>query len=129
VRRIAATGRRIQAAGGAVRTKTRDRSRAAGRRAHDLGFKLRSRNAAGRDEALAVVRRKTGELADLAEVAAAEAEQLLANAKRALRKARANAAALKSAGMTNAAAGRRRGRLTRAVDDLTGLLAATRKVR
>jgi IS5 family transposase len=36
VRRIAATGRRIQAAGGAVRTKLRDRSRAAGRRAHDL---------------------------------------------------------------------------------------------
>src|SRR5215210_6372346 len=30
VRRIAATGRRIQAAGGAVRTKVRDRSRAAG---------------------------------------------------------------------------------------------------
>jgi transposase, IS5 family len=128
VRRIAATGRRIQAAGGAVRTKTRDRSRAAGRRAHELAFKLRSRNAAGRDEALAVVRRKTGELADLAEVAAAEAEQLLANAKRALRKARAKAAALKSAGMTNAAAGRRRGRLTRAVDDLTGLLDATRKI-
>ena len=33
---IAATGRRVQAAGGAVRTKLRDRSRAAGRRAHDL---------------------------------------------------------------------------------------------
>ena len=33
VNRIAATGRRIRAAGGAVRTKLRDRSRAAGRRA------------------------------------------------------------------------------------------------
>jgi IS5 family transposase len=30
-----ATGRRIRAAGGAVRTKLRDRSRAAGQRAHD----------------------------------------------------------------------------------------------
>ena len=36
VNRIAVTGRRVQAAGGAVRTKLRDRSRAAGRRAHDL---------------------------------------------------------------------------------------------
>ena len=35
VRRITTTGRRIQAAGGATRTKVRDRSRAAGRRAHD----------------------------------------------------------------------------------------------
>src|SRR5688500_19467868 len=34
VRRIAATGRRIQAAGGATRTRLRDRSRSAGRRAH-----------------------------------------------------------------------------------------------
>ena len=33
IRRIAATGRRIQAAGGATRTRVRDRSRAAGRRA------------------------------------------------------------------------------------------------
>src|SRR6202007_1007016 len=32
VRRIAVTGRRIQAAGGATRTRVRDRSRAAGRR-------------------------------------------------------------------------------------------------
>src|SRR3954447_11956261 len=36
VRRIAVTGRRVQAAGGATRTRVRDRSRAAGRRAHDL---------------------------------------------------------------------------------------------
>ena len=39
-----------------------------------------------------MVRRKNAELADLAETAAAEAERLLANAKRALRKARADAA-------------------------------------
>ena len=43
VKRIANAGRRIQAAGGAVRTRVRDRSRAAGRRAHDLNAKLRTR--------------------------------------------------------------------------------------
>ena len=128
VNRIAATGRRIQAAGGAVRTKLRDRSRAAGRRAHDLNAKLRTRNAAAKEEALAVVRRKNLELANLAETAATEAERLLANAKRALRIARKKAADLTAAGGKNAAAGRRRGRLARAVNDLTGLLAATRRI-
>jgi transposase, IS5 family len=122
VRRIAATGRRIQAAGGAVRTKLRDRSRAAGRRAHDLNAKLRTRTAAAKEEALEVVRRNNAELADLAETAAADAERLLANARRALRKARIKAAELKANGGHNAAAGRRRGRLARAVEDLTGLL-------
>ena len=53
VGRIAATGRRIRAAGGATRTRLRDRSRAAGRRAHAIASKLRSRAAAGRDEAMA----------------------------------------------------------------------------
>jgi IS5 family transposase len=128
VRRIAATGRRIQAAGGAVRTKVRDRSRAAGRRAHDLNAKLRTRSAAARDEALEVVRGKNGELADLAETAAAEAERLLANAQRALRTARTKAADLTAAGGRDAAAGRRRGRLARAVNDLTELLEATRRI-
>ena len=36
VNRIGQVGRRIQAVGGAVRTKLRNRSRAAGKRAHDL---------------------------------------------------------------------------------------------
>jgi transposase, IS5 family len=128
VNRIAATGRRIQAAGGAVRTKLRDRSRAAGRREHDLNAKLRTRSAAARDAALDVVRRRNAELADLAETAAHEAERLLANAKRALRKARADAAKLKASGGCDAAAGRRRGRLARAVDDLSDLLDATRRI-
>jgi IS5 family transposase len=66
VHRIAATGWRIEAAGGAVRTKVRDRSRAAGRRAHDFDANLRTRNAAAKVEALAVVHRKNAELADLA---------------------------------------------------------------
>jgi IS5 family transposase len=51
VRGIAATGRRIQAAGGARRTRLRDRSRSAGVRAHEIASMLRLRAAAGRDEA------------------------------------------------------------------------------
>jgi IS5 family transposase len=129
VKRIAKAGRRIQAAGGAVRTKVRDRSCAAGKRAHDLNAKLRTRNAAARDEALAVVKRKNGELADLAERAANEAERLLANAKRAVRKAKADVTQRKSeGGRSEAVAGWRRGRLVRAVNDLTELLEATRKI-
>src|SRR5215211_1059974 len=128
VNRIAATGRRIQAAGGAVRTRLRDRSRAAGRRAHDLNAKLRTRSATAKEEALDVVRSKNAELADLAETAAGEAERLLGNAKRALRAARKKAADLAALGGKDAAAGRRRGRLARAVNDLTELLEATRRV-
>lgn len=67
MRRIAATGKRIQAAGGAVRTRVGDRSRAAGRRAHAVAAKLRSRAELGRDEARAAVLRFTGELAELAQ--------------------------------------------------------------
>jgi IS5 family transposase len=78
VRRIAATGRRIQAAGGAVRTKVRDRSRAAAKRAHNLGSKLKLRTAAGKDAAQAAAHRVTGELAGLAERAAADTQRLLA---------------------------------------------------
>jgi transposase, IS5 family len=128
IRRMAVTGKRIRAAGGASRTRVRDRSRAAGKRAHAIGFKLRSRSAAGRDEALAAVRRTTGELAELAAKAASDAERLLANAKRALRQARAKAAAQKANGEHDSAAGRRRGRLARAVGDLSELVKATRQI-
>src|SRR6266568_4286527 len=121
VRRIAATGRRIQAAGGATRTRVRDRSRAAGRRAHAIAAKLRSRAAQARDEKQAAVGRVTGELAALAGRAASEARCLLVNARRALRRAEAKAAALAGAGVRDAAAGRRRGRLRRAVYDLAEL--------
>jgi IS5 family transposase len=128
VRRIAATARRIQAAGGATGTTMRDRSRSAGKRAHEIGSKLKLRTAAGRDEAQAAVRRLTGELADLAETAAADAQRLLANAKRALRRARVTAAQLRASGGCDPAAGRRRGRLQRAVNDLAELLDATRQI-
>jgi transposase, IS5 family len=128
VRRIAATGQRIQAAGGAVRTRVRDRSRAAGKRAHAVAAKLRSRAALGRDEVTATVLKNTGELARLAQRAVCDAERLLVNAKRAVRRAQAKAAALAARGEHDAAAGRRRGRLVRAVNDLTKLLAATRQI-
>ena len=55
IRRIAATGRRIQAAGGAARTRLRDRSRSAGKRAHAIASKLGLRGAQRRDEARAAV--------------------------------------------------------------------------
>jgi len=128
IRRIAVTGRRVQAAGGATRTRLRDRSRAAGKRAHGIAAKLRLRSAQGRDEAQATVQRITGELAELADRAANDAEKLLANARRALRRAQAKAEALAAAGGKDAAAGRRRGRLRRAVNDLTELLDVTRRV-
>jgi IS5 family transposase len=127
VHRIAATGRRIQAAGGAARTRVRDRSRAAGRRAHSIAVKLSSRAAHAQDKQAAVAR-ATGELAELAERAVAEAQRLLANARRARRRAEAKAAALSAAGRKDPAAGRRRGRLRRAVSDLAQLLEVTGQV-
>ena len=54
--------------------------------------------------------------------------RLLASARRALRRADAKAAALAAAGLQDAAAGRRRGRLRRAVSDLAELLDVTRQV-
>lgn len=128
MRRIAATGKRIQAAGGAVRTRVGDRSRAAGRRAHAVPAKLRSRAELGRDEARAAVLRFTGELAELAQAAAQEAQQLLDNAKQAVLRAKAKAAALAARGERDAVAGRRCGGLVRAVNDLTELLNATRQI-
>jgi transposase, IS5 family len=122
IRRIAAIGRRIQAAGGAVRTRLRDRSRSAGKRAHGIAAKLRLRSAQGRDEAQRTVQRITDELAGLAQRAAADAVRLLANARQALRRAGAKAAALAAVGERDAAVGRRRGRLRRAIDDLNKLL-------
>jgi IS5 family transposase len=128
VRRIGVTAKRIQAAGGAVRTRLRDRSRAAGKRAHAVASKLRSRAALGRDEATAAVLKSSGELARLAETAARDAERLLVNAQRAVRRANIKAAGLRARGEHDAAAGRRRGRLVRAVNDLQKLLAATRQI-
>ena len=128
IRRIAATGRRIQAAGGATRTRVRDRSRSAGSRAHGIAARLGRRGAQGREEAQAGVRRITGELAGLAERAAADAGRLLVNARCALRRAKTRAAELAAAGVLDPVAGRRRGRLHRAVNDLASLLEVTRRI-
>ena len=128
IKRIAVTGRRIQAAGGAVRTQLRDRSRSAGKRAHGIAAKLRMRSAQGRDEAQSVVKRITGEFADLAVTAAKDAEKMLLNARRTLRRAQVKAQKLAAAGGADPVAGRRRGRLHRAVNDLAELLDATRKI-
>src|ERR1700739_1887296 len=76
-RGIAATGERIRAAGGAVRTRLRDRSRAAGKRAHAIASKLRSRGALGRDEATAAVLTSTGELAELVDTAVRQAPRVV----------------------------------------------------
>jgi len=80
---------RVHAAGGATRTTVRDRRRAAGRRARAIAAKLKLRN----DDAKAAVLRITGELADLAEVTAADADRVVANARRALRRAGGDASA------------------------------------
>jgi transposase, IS5 family len=128
IRRIAATGRRIQAAGGAAAVAHLCPPRAAGRRAHAIASKLGLRGAQAKDQARAAVARGTGELAALAERAAADARRLLANARAALRRAEAKAAALAAAGLADPVAGRRRGRLRRAVNDLAGLLEATAKI-
>jgi IS5 family transposase len=128
VRRIGATVRRIRAAGGATRTRVRDRGRSAGAKAHAIGAKLRSRSAVGRDQAQAAVQRVTGELADLATRAARDAEKVLVNARRAVRRAHAKAKALARQGISDPAAGRRRGALRRATDDLADLLEGTRQI-
>lgn len=128
ITRIAATTRRITAAGGAARTRARDRSRAAGGRAHAIASKLRLRGAQAREQAQRAVRRVTGELADLADHAVTDAQRLLDNARRGLRDARARAREQAAAGQHDPAEGRRIGRLHRATDHLAGLLAATRQV-
>jgi IS5 family transposase len=67
-----------------------------------------------------VLWRVTGELADLTEVAATQAQRLLTNAQRA--RERAKAAQLRGDGEHDPATGRRGGRLVRAINDLAELL-------
>ena len=103
---------RVKAGGGATRTRSRDRRRAAGRRARAIASKLKLRGAQQREQAQATVRRITGELADLAEAAMRDADAVVRNARRALRRA---------TGLT-------RGRLRRAVEELDTTLQRTRRV-
>ena len=106
------TIRRIQAAGGATRTRVRDRRRSAGQRARSIAAKLRLRGAAAREEGQTAVLRITGELAGIAESVIADAQAVVRNARRKLR----------------TATGRRRGQLHRALNDLATLLHRTRRV-
>jgi len=81
VSRIAAATRRLQGLGLAARTRTRDRSRAAKRRARAINRTLRRRT----DAARADVRRLNAELVRLARAAVREAEGVVRNARRGLR--------------------------------------------
>ena len=111
-----------------VAPRLRDRSRAAGRRAHadrsqaadPLGGRPRPRHRP----------RCSGSPASWPSwpPPPTRPQRLLHNAKQALRRGRATADKLRERGVHDAAAGRRRGRLARAVDDLTELLDATRQI-
>jgi IS5 family transposase len=104
--------RRVKAADGATRTRCRDRSRAARRRVRAINFRLRQQGKQTRDQARAAVTRTTAQLADLAATAASDATAVLRNARRALRHA----------------TGRRRGRLRRAVCELSTTMKLTTRV-
>jgi len=112
VGQIARTVDRIKAAGGATRTRSRDRRRAAGRRARAIAGKLKLRGAQQRDEVQATVQRITGELADLAQAAMREAAAVIGNGKRACR----------------TASGHRKGQLRRALSDLDTIIERTARV-
>src|SRR5262249_16467641 len=109
---MARTVARIKAAGGATRTRVRDRRRSAARRAHAIGSKLRLRGQAHRDEAPAVVVRITGELAGIAEQSIRDAAAVVRNATYALRRA----------------SGQRKARLHRALNHLNTLMERTQRV-
>jgi transposase, IS5 family len=111
VGKIARIVERIKADGGATRTRSRDRRRAAGRRARSIAGKLKLRGAQQRDEAQATVWRITSELACLARAAMRDAEAVIRNARQALRKA----------------TGQTKGRLHRAIDELDTTLRHTRQ--
>ena len=109
---MARTVERIKAAGGATRTRARDRRRSAGRRARSIAAKLRLRGEQQRDQAQTAVRRITGELAGIAEQALREASSVIRNARRALR----------------TATGQRKGRLHRAINHLGTIVGRTERV-
>jgi transposase, IS5 family len=104
--KLASTIGRIQAAGGATRTKVRDRRRSARRRAHQIAKTLRGRS----EQAKQMVLRTTGELADLAEQAVGDAARVARNAHRAL------------------AGGQAAGNLAKLVDELQITIRRTTKV-
>ena len=82
---MAGTVSRIQAPGGATRTRVRDPSRWASQPARSIASKLRLRGAVHRDEAQAAIARITGEVAGIAASAMRAAQAVLRNAGRGLR--------------------------------------------
>ena len=113
VGKLVRTARRVQAAGGATGTVMTGRRRAAARRVREIASKLRTRGKLSREETSRLIRRVTGELAGLAEMAAAEATGVLRNGRRAL---------------PRALTGRVRGRLRRALDELAVTIERTAQV-
>jgi transposase, IS5 family len=108
VSKLAHTIGRVQAAGGATRTTTRDRRRAARRRAHQLARSLRARTGQAKQQ----LAERTAELAGLAEQAAADAARVARNARRQLDRAGSQAS----------------GKLTRLVEDLEITIGRTQQV-
>ena len=88
VDKLAATAKRVQAAGGATCTRVRDRRRAARRRAHQVARAMRSRTG----QAKQVVLEVTGQVARLAEAQLADARRVLAGVRRALARGHARPA-------------------------------------
>jgi IS5 family transposase len=84
VDKLATTAKRVQAAGGATRTRVRDRRRAAHRHARKVARAMRSRT----DQAKQVVFEVTRQVAGLAEVQLADARRVVAGARRALARGR-----------------------------------------
>jgi IS5 family transposase len=99
---------RVQAAGGATRTRVRDRRRAARRGAHQLAKTLRARTGQAKQQ----VAERTAELAALAEQAAADAARVARNARRQLARAGSSAT----------------GKLARLVSDLETTIGRTQQV-
>lgn len=83
VARMAATIRRVKAAGLATRTQTRDRTRTVHARARSIGANLRRRTDAAKDEVRAI----NADMTRIADHAVAEARVVVRNARRALRRA------------------------------------------
>jgi transposase, IS5 family len=103
VGKLVRAARRVQAGGGATGTLMTDRRRAAARRVREIASKLHYRGKLSREETTQAIGRLTGELAALAQKAAAEAAAVVRNGRRAVKKA---------------LSGRVRGRLVRALDEL-----------
>ena len=104
VGKLVRAARRVQAAGGATGTVMTDRRRAATRRAREMAATMRTRAHLGREEGTQAIARATGDLAELAQTAAAQAAAVLRNGRRAVRRA---------------LSGRVRGRLRRALAELS----------